>query len=127
MDPEAAGATPAGGEPPPHLFARVWRLGGSDYPDDTTVATLVDTVLPRIEQLPGYRGGYFLAAPGGGEIVTVTFWSSLAELHAADAVGNNSIAGTMVVTSGSSMSVEVYDVLMAQPPFEPRTGGRPVR
>ena len=126
MHQEVADVGPSGAEARPRLFARVWRIEGAVHPDSATVATLVDTVLTRIERLPGYRGGYFLAATEGEGILTITFWNSLEELHAADVMGKNAVSGTMVVTAGTSMSVDVYDVLMRQSPLDSLPGERPV-
>jgi hypothetical protein len=98
------------------MFARVWRIAGSVYPDPDTIEALVGTVIAQIERLPGYCGGYFLAVREQGVIMRISFWDSLQHLRAADVMARNAVTGMMVVTDGASMSVEVCDVLVSDPP-----------
>lgn len=98
------------------LFARVWRITGANYLDAGTIDAIVDTVVPQIARLPGYCGGYVLAEREGGTFLRVSFWDSLEHLHDADVMTTNAIAGVMVVTSGTTVSVDVCDVLLSDPP-----------
>jgi hypothetical protein len=98
------------------LFARVWRIAGGTALDPATVDALVESVVPQIARLPGYRGGYLLAECEGAAFLRVSFWDSLEHLHAADVMTSNAIAGVMVVTSGTTMTLDVCDVLMSDPP-----------
>jgi len=106
----------AGGVRAPALFARVWRISGASYPESATIDAIVNTVIPQIERLQGYCGGYLLAEREGGAFLRVSFWDTLQHLHDADVMTTNAIAGVMVVTSGSTVSVDVCDVLMSDPP-----------
>lgn len=98
------------------MFARVWRIAGSTYPDTGTIEAIMGTVIRQVEQLPGYCGGYFLAGREGGALLRISFWDSLDHLRAADVMAKNAVTGMMVVTSGTSMSVDVCDVLVSDPP-----------
>lgn len=98
------------------LFARTWRISGTTYPDQSTIDAILGSVLPRVQALPGYRGGYLLVERDRGAITTISFWDSLDAMKAADVLGKNVISGLMVVTAGQSMSVEVCDVLASSPP-----------
>ena len=84
----------------------------------------MDSVIPQIERLPGYCGGYFLVERERGTVLRISFWDSLEHLHDADVMSKNAVTGMMVVTSGSSISVDVCDVLVSDPPPSVRPTAR---
>ena len=108
---------------PSPFLARVWRISGSSYPDDETFSAILHGTIPQIEKLPGYLGGYFLVERDRETILRISFWDTLEHLQAADVMARNAVTGMMVVTAGDSISVDVCDVLLSDPPPAVRPGG----
>ncbi|WP_133058881.1 MULTISPECIES: hypothetical protein [unclassified Nocardioides] len=114
--------SPAGDQVASTLLARVWRIADASYLEESTIDAIDAVVLPQIERLAGYCGGYLLADRDGGAILRISFWDSLVHLRAADVLATNAIAGMMVVTSGGTVSEDICEVVLSDPP--PQLGRR---
>lgn len=113
-------------DPAGSQFARSWRITGATDLDPVTVDAIVDNVVPQIEVLPGYLGGYLFVEREHETIMTITFWDSREHRAAADVMAKNAAAGIMVVTSGDDMAADKLDVLIGDPPtqvlYRPKSG-----
>ncbi len=62
------------------MIARHWRGWTATHDADTYEALLRERILPALESIPGYRGGYLLRSNGFEEVefVVVNFFESIA-------------------------------------------------
>ena len=58
------------------MFARVSTFTGASDQVDEAVRQVREDVLPRTEQLDGYKGAYLLVDRENGKSLAVTFWES---------------------------------------------------
>lgn len=61
------------------MIARIWHGYTTPANADEYQQLLRTTILPGIHRVAGYRGGYLLRRPSGGEVefITITLWESL--------------------------------------------------
>jgi heme-degrading monooxygenase HmoA len=88
------------------VFARVSTFTGASDQVDEAVRQVREDVLPRTEQLDGYKGAYLLVDRENGKSLAVTFWeseeaTSTLRSEIADALGTQMIG------------VERYEVAVA--------------
>ena len=95
------------------MFARVSTFTGASDQVDEAVRQVREDVLPRTEQLDGYRGAYLLVDRENGKSLAVTFWESeeaMRESEAATSTLRSEIADAL----GTQMiGVERYEVAVA--------------
>ena len=88
------------------MFAQVSTFTGASDQVDEAVRQVREDVLPRTEQLDGYKGAYLLVDRENGKSLAVTFWeseeaTSTLRSEIADALGTQMIG------------VERYEVAVA--------------
>ena len=88
------------------MFARVSTFTGTSDQVDEAIRQAREDVMPRLEQLDGYRGAYFLVDRENGKSLAVTRWESE---EAADTLRSETAdaLGTQMV------GVERYEVALA--------------
>ena len=95
------------------MFARVSTFTGASDQVDEAVRQVREDVLPRTEQLDGYRGAYLLVDRENGKSLAVTFWESeeaMRESEEATSTLRSEIADSL----GTQMiGVERYEVAVA--------------
>lgn len=72
---------------------------------------ITDTVIPMVQGLPGYLGGYWLADPQSGEGMTITFFASEADLEATAPKANEIRASAAQQIGAEVLGVEHLEVI----------------
>ncbi len=94
------------------MLARVSHIQGKPERIETAMPVLQDGT-DRVQQLPGFEGGYLLVNRDTGEIVTITLWKSEAHVH-----GSGDLAVDILQQAGTKAGatdpaeVETYEVLL---------------
>ena len=88
------------------MFARVSTFTGASDQVDEAVRQVREDVLPRTEQLDGYKGAYLLVDRENGKTLAVTFWESEG--------ATSSLRSEIADALGTQMiGVERYEVAVA--------------
>lgn len=98
------------------LYARSWRLSGTEYPSRETIDLMLDVLIPQIAVLPGYRGGTMMIDREHGDILATTYWDTMAHLEAGMVRSGNAAAGLLVVADAQDRRIDVWDVVYHAPP-----------
>jgi heme-degrading monooxygenase HmoA len=95
------------------VFARVWTFTGTSDEVDEPIRQVRENVLPRTEQLDGFKGAYFLVDRQNGKSLTVTLWESEEAVRASEEAVN-SLRSELADALGTQMvGVERYEVAVA--------------
>ncbi len=95
------------------MFARVWTFTGTSDELDEAIRQVRENVLPRTEQLDGFKGAYFLVDRQNGKSLNVTLWES-EEVMRASEEAVNSLRSELADALGTQMvGVERYEVALA--------------
>lgn len=71
------------------MYARVTTFPGlAPERIKATLQEFTEHHLPRLEQVPGYRGVWVGVDYTGGRAIAVTYWDTSDALHASDALAN---------------------------------------
>ena len=85
------------------MFARSFSVHAS--PDQLDQATQqLEEATSSIEELDGFRGGYFLVDRASGDAMTVTLWESEEAMRASIPAAREILSGVMQGISGGSVS-----------------------
>ena len=71
------------------MFARVSTFTGTSDEIDKAIREVQQNVLPRTEQLDGYKGAYFLVDRENGKSLAVTLWESEEAMRASEDAANS--------------------------------------
>jgi len=78
------------------MYARVTMFPGlAPERIKATLEEFREQNLPRLEQLPGYRGVWCGVDYTGGRAIAVTYWESIEALHGSDAVADEARAAAV--------------------------------
>jgi heme-degrading monooxygenase HmoA len=95
------------------VFARVSTFTGTSDEIDEAIRHVRENVVPRAEQLDGYKGAYFLADRQNGKSLAVTLWESEEAMRASEDAAN-SLRSEIAEALGTQMvGVERYEVAFA--------------
>ena len=95
------------------MFARVSTFTGTSDEIDKAIREVQQNVLPRTEQLDGYKGAYFLVDRENGKSLAVTLWESEEAMRASEDAAN-SLRSEIADALGTQMvGVERYEVAVA--------------
>jgi heme-degrading monooxygenase HmoA len=95
------------------VFARVSTFTGTTDEVDEAIRQVRENVLPRVEQLDGYMGAYFLVDRQNGKSLSVTLWESEEAMRASEEAAN-SLRSEVADALGTQMvGVERYEVALA--------------
>jgi heme-degrading monooxygenase HmoA len=95
------------------VFARVSTFTGTSDEIDEAIRQVREDVLPRTEQLDGYKGAYFLVDRQHGKSLTVTLWDSEEAMRASEEAAN-SLRSEVAEALGTQMvGVERYEVAVS--------------
>lgn len=98
------------------LWARCWTLEVPGYPALDSQELVVEVVLPRMASQPGFTGGHVVIDQATGDVLTTTFWRSLADLEAsARAAAQASSAAEVLSEGGLTRDLRTCDVLALLP------------
>jgi heme-degrading monooxygenase HmoA len=95
------------------VFARVSTFTGTSDEVDEAIREVRENVLPRTEQLDGFKGAYFLVDRQNGKSLSVTLWESEEAMRASEEAAN-SLRSEVAEALGTQMvGVERYEVALA--------------
>jgi heme-degrading monooxygenase HmoA len=100
------------------VFARVSTFTGTSDQIDEAMRQVRQDVLPRTEQLDGYKGAYFLVDRQNGKSLAVTLWESEEAMSASEEEANNLRSEVADALGTQMVGVERYEVAIA-----PQEGG----
>jgi hypothetical protein len=100
------------------VFARVSTYTGTSDELDEAIRQVRENTLPKLMQLDGYKGAYFLVDRQNGKSLSVTLWESEEAMSTSEEAAN-SLRSEVADTLGTQMvGVERYEVAIA-----PQEGG----
>jgi heme-degrading monooxygenase HmoA len=95
------------------VFAQVWTFTGTSDELDEATRQARENMLPRTQQLDGFKGAYFLIDRQNGKSLTVTLWESEEAMRASEEA-TNSLRSELADALGTQMvGVERYEVALA--------------
>jgi heme-degrading monooxygenase HmoA len=95
------------------VFARVSTFTGTSDEIDEAIRHVRENVVPRTEQLDGFKGAYFLIDRENGKSLAVTLWESEEAMSASEDAAN-SLRSEIAESLGTQMiGVERYEVAVA--------------
>ncbi len=95
------------------MFARVSTFTGTSDQVDEAVSQAREDVMPRLEQLDGYRGSYFLVDRENGKTLAVTFWESEEAMRASEEEANTLRSEAADALGTQMVGVERYEVALS--------------
>ena len=95
------------------MFARVSTYTGTSDEIDEAIRQVRENTLPKLEQLDGYKGAYFLVDRQNGKSLSVTLWESEEAMSTSEEAAN-SLRSEVADALGTQMvGVERYEVAVA--------------
>jgi heme-degrading monooxygenase HmoA len=95
------------------VFARVSTFTGTSDQVDEAIRQAREDVMPRLEQLDGYRGAYFLVDRENGKSLAVTLWESEEAMSASEEAADTLRSETADALGTQMVGVERYEVALA--------------
>ena len=95
------------------MFARVSTFTGASDQVDEAVRQVREDVLPRTEQLDGYRGSYLLVDRENGKSLAVTFWESEEAMRESEESASTLRSEIADALGTQMIGVERYEVAVA--------------
>jgi heme-degrading monooxygenase HmoA len=92
-------------------FARVTFGEGDPARTDEGIANLNETVIPRVRELPGFQGGYWLADRATGKVLAVVVFDSEEHLRQTDEAAAQLRQRAGSPSGVNFTSVETYEVI----------------
>lgn len=95
------------------MYARVSTYTGASDEIDEAIRQVRENTLPKLMQLDGYKGAYFLVDRQNGKSLAVTLWESEEAMSASEEAAN-SLRSEVADALGTQMvGVERYEVAVA--------------
>jgi heme-degrading monooxygenase HmoA len=101
------------------LYARVTRTQGDPGRVDEAIANFKESLLPAIEQAPGFVGARLLVDRETGAGSAITFWESAGAMNAAEQLAGRLRGQTVQATGGHIVDVDRSEVLIFDTPPDP--------
>ncbi len=95
------------------MFARVSTFTGTSDQIDEAIRQAREDVVPRLEELDGYRGAYFLVDRENAKSLAVTLWESEEAMRASEEAANSLRSETADALGTQMVGVERYEVAVA--------------
>ena len=95
------------------MFARVSTYQGSPDRTDEGIRLARESILPRLHQLDGYQGAYYLVDRRGGKAVSITLWESEGAMRASEEAADQFRSESAGAVSATVESVERYEVVIS--------------
>ncbi len=95
------------------MFARVSTFTGTSDQVDEAIRQVREDVVPRLEELDGYRGSYLLVDRQNGKSLAVTFWESEEAMSASEEAANTLRSEAADAFGTQMVGVERYEVAVA--------------
>jgi hypothetical protein len=95
------------------MHSRVNTLQTSPQAVDAVENVTRTVVLPRISQLPGFRGYIVLGNRNSGKALGITLWNDHEAMEKSDEIARQIRPHVEAATEGTMQSVENFEVLLA--------------
>ena len=95
------------------MYARVSTYTGTSDEIDEAIRQVRDNTLPKLVQLDGYKGAYFLVDRQNGKSLAVTLWESEEAMSASEEEANNLRSEVADALDTQMVGVERYEVAVA--------------
>ena len=92
------------------MHARVTRMSTDASRRDENIKLFNDQILPRFEQIPGYREFLMLIDDATGDAIGITIWESEEALRASEDAANAIRSDAAQKMASSIVSVERFEV-----------------
>ncbi len=93
------------------MYARVSTIMGAPAQAEAGIKGYRDKTLPAMKKMPGYKGAYLLVDRKSGKFLSITLWSSMADLQAsASAADKLREQGATDSAASRPPSYEVFEV-----------------
>ena len=100
------------------MFARVSTYTGTSDELDEAISQVRENTLPKLMQLDGYKGAYFLVDRQNGKSLSVTLWESEEAMSTSEEAANSLRTEVADALGTQMVGVERYEVAIA-----PQEGG----
>ena len=100
------------------MFARVSTYTGTSDEIDEAIRQVRENTLPKLMQLDGYKGAYFLVDRQNGKSLSVTLWESEEAMSTSEEAANSLRTEVADALGTQMVGVERYEVAIA-----PQEGG----
>ena len=95
------------------MFARVSTYQGDPGQIDEGLNYARENILPRVQQVDGFEGVYYLVDRESGKALTITLWESEEALRASEEEANRLRSESAESASATIESVERYEVVIS--------------
>ena len=95
------------------MYARVSTYTGTSDEIDEAIRQVRENTLPKLMQLDGYKGAYFLVDRQNGKSLAVTLWESEEVMSASEEAANNLRSEVADALGTQMVGVERYEVAVA--------------
>ena len=93
------------------MYARLAVVTGPVERAKEAGQMIVDQVLPRVRDIPGLRGAYFLGDEATGKFVSLTLFETEADLVASREAANKLREESVKTMGGTIQSIEEFEVI----------------
>jgi heme-degrading monooxygenase HmoA len=95
------------------VFARVSTYTGTSDEVDEAIRQVRENTLPKLKQLDGYKGAYFLVDRQNGKSLSVTLWESEEAMRTSEEAANSLRSEVADALDTQMVGVERYEVAIA--------------
>jgi heme-degrading monooxygenase HmoA len=95
------------------MFARVSTYQGDPAQIDEGLNYARESILPRVQQVDGFEGVYYLVDRESGKALTITLWESEEALRASEEEANRLRSESADASSATVEGVERYEVAIS--------------
>ena len=95
------------------MFARVSTYQESPDRLDDAIRISKEQVLPRAQQIDGFKGAYYLVERHSGKSVSITLWESEEAMRASEEAANQLRSESTQASGGEVVGVERYEVAIS--------------
>lgn len=95
------------------MFARVSTYQGDPAQIDAGLARVREDIIPRVQQLDGFKGLQYLVDRESGKSLSITLWETEDALHASEEAANRLRSESAEASSATVEDVERYEVAIS--------------
>ena len=95
------------------MFARVSAYRGDPAQIDKGLDHARENILPRVQQIEGFEGVYYLVDRESGKALTITLWESEEAMRASEEAANQLRSESADASAATVESVERYVVAIS--------------
>ena len=95
------------------MFARVSTYQGPPDQIDDGVRYAQENIVPRVHEIDGFEGVYFLVDRQSGKALSITLWENEEAMRASEEEANRLRSSTAEAGSQEVMSVDRYEIAIS--------------